>query len=125
MNIVVSLAKSDQETQNCFEVMFELRPHLKRDEFVSRVRRQQKDSGYELASVTDLSVKAVAVSVFLNASRGASFFMLTILSPGVAIGREVMVESCLIGLSRMLVTRAATSFIWIQECSALTHTGSI
>lgn len=60
MNIVVSLAKSDQEIQSCFEVMFELRPHLKRDEFVLRIRRQQENSGYELAYVTDGTVKAVA-----------------------------------------------------------------
>ena len=60
MSTVVSLAKSDQEIQSCFDVMCELRPHLKRDEFVARVRRQHEDSGYELAYVTDGSVKAVA-----------------------------------------------------------------
>ena len=60
MENVVSLARSDQEIQGCFDVMVELRPHLKREEFVSRIRRQQEGSGYELAYVTAGSVKAVA-----------------------------------------------------------------
>lgn len=57
---VVSLARNDQEIEGCFDVMVELRPHLKREEFVSRIRRQQEGSGYELAYVTAGSVKAVA-----------------------------------------------------------------
>lgn len=60
MENVVSLARSDQEIQGCFDVMVQLRPHLKREEFVSRIRRQQEGSGYELAYVTAGSVKAVA-----------------------------------------------------------------
>lgn len=60
MNTVVSLAKSDQEIQSCFDVMVELRPHLKREEFVARVKRQQEEASYELAYLTAGSVKAVA-----------------------------------------------------------------
>ncbi|MGI8918066.1 MAG: GNAT family N-acetyltransferase [Pyrinomonadaceae bacterium] len=60
MDIVVSLAKSDQDILSCFNVMVELRPHLKRDEFVTRIKRQQEDAGYELASLTAGTVKAVA-----------------------------------------------------------------
>lgn len=60
MDNVVSLARNDQEIQSCFDVMVALRPHLKRDEFVSRVRRQQQESGYALASVTAGEIKAVA-----------------------------------------------------------------
>ena len=60
MDSVVSLARNDQEIQSCFEVMAELRPHLKREEFVSRVRRQQEGSGYELAYLAAGTVKAVA-----------------------------------------------------------------
>ena len=60
MDNVVSLARNDQEIQSCFDVMVALRPHLKREEFVSRVRRQQEESGYELAYVTAGEVKAVA-----------------------------------------------------------------
>ncbi len=60
MDTVVSLAKSDQEIENCFEVMVELRPHLKREEFVARVRQQQEDASYELAYLAVGVVKAVA-----------------------------------------------------------------
>ena len=60
MNTVVSLAKSDREIQSCFDVMVELRPHLKRDDFVARIKRQQEVAGYELAFLTAGSVKAVA-----------------------------------------------------------------
>ena len=60
MDSVVSLAKSDQEIQSCFDVMVELRPHLKREEFVARVRRQQDEASYELAYLIAGSVKAVA-----------------------------------------------------------------
>lgn len=57
---VVSLARNDQEIQSCFDVMAALRPHLKREEFVSRIRRQQQGSGYELAYLAAGTVKAVA-----------------------------------------------------------------
>lgn len=60
MDNVVSLARNDREIQSCFDVMVALRPHLKREEFVSRVRRQQQESGYALAYVTAGEVKAVA-----------------------------------------------------------------
>jgi GNAT superfamily N-acetyltransferase len=60
MDSVVSLARNDQEIQSCFDVMAALRPHLKREQFVSRVRRQQEGSGYELAYLAAGTVKAVA-----------------------------------------------------------------
>jgi GNAT superfamily N-acetyltransferase len=60
MDNVVSLAKSDLEIQSCFDVMVELRPHLKREEFVARIKRQQEGAGYELAYLSAGSVKAVA-----------------------------------------------------------------
>ena len=60
MNNLVSLAREDREIQQCFDVMAELRPHLRREEFVARVRRQHAESGYELAYLAEESVKAVA-----------------------------------------------------------------
>lgn len=60
MDTLVALARDDEEIQSCYDVMAELRPHLKREDFVSRVRRQNKDSGYQLAYVKDAAVKAVA-----------------------------------------------------------------
>ncbi|MFZ0060639.1 MAG: GNAT family N-acetyltransferase [Pyrinomonadaceae bacterium] len=60
MDSIVSLARNDHEIQSCFDVMAALRPHLKREEFVSRIRRQQEGSGYELAYLAAGTVKAVA-----------------------------------------------------------------
>ena len=60
MDVVVSLAKSDQEIHSCFDVMVELRPHLKQEVFVARIKRQQKNAGYELAYLSAGGVKAVA-----------------------------------------------------------------
>ncbi len=44
----VRLAVSDDEIARCFPVMRQLRPHLERDEFVMRVRGQER-GGYRLA----------------------------------------------------------------------------
>ncbi|HKR61091.1 MAG TPA: GNAT family N-acetyltransferase [Pyrinomonadaceae bacterium] len=60
METIVALAKDDQEILSCYEVMAELRPHINRDEFVARVRRQHADSGYQMAYVKTGDVKAVA-----------------------------------------------------------------
>jgi GNAT superfamily N-acetyltransferase len=58
--MAIALATTSEDIQRCFPVMAELRPHLKAEEFVARVRRQQKD-GYHLAFLTDKKiVKAVA-----------------------------------------------------------------
>jgi len=56
----IFLAKEDDEIQSCYPVMAELRPHVKPDEFISRVRRQMESAGYRLACLTDSEVKAVA-----------------------------------------------------------------
>ena len=45
----IDLAATDEQIQRCFGVMSELRPHLAEDGFVGRVRRQQAESGYQLA----------------------------------------------------------------------------
>jgi GNAT superfamily N-acetyltransferase len=55
----IFLAESDDEIQDCYDVMSELRPHIQRDEFLSRIRRQHED-GYKLACIVDEEVKAVA-----------------------------------------------------------------
>ena len=56
----IFLAKEDDEIQSCYPVMAELRPHVKPDEFLSRVRRQMESAGYKLACLIDGEVKAVA-----------------------------------------------------------------
>lgn len=59
MDTIVRLAVDDQEILSCYDVMAELRPHIKRADFVSRVRHQHKDSGYQLACLKAGDVKAV------------------------------------------------------------------
>lgn len=56
----IQIAQSDAEISRCFAVMSQLRPNLVADEFVERVRRQQRE-GYQLAFLEDGGeVKAVA-----------------------------------------------------------------
>lgn len=56
----IMLARTDQEILSCYPVMAELRPHVRLDEFLARVRRQSEGEGYRLAFLTDGEVKAVA-----------------------------------------------------------------
>ncbi|MDQ3917244.1 MAG: GNAT family N-acetyltransferase [Acidobacteriota bacterium] len=56
----ISLAEKDEEIEGCYAVMAELRPHLTRGEFLRRVKRQGRLSGYQLAYLSDGEVKAVA-----------------------------------------------------------------
>jgi len=56
----IILAESEQEVSDCYPVMAELRPHLKREEFVSTVKRLAEIAGYQLAYLTDGGIKAVA-----------------------------------------------------------------
>ncbi len=44
----IAIAKTEQDIRRCFPVVVQLRPHLSEDEFIQRVKRQQKD-GYQLA----------------------------------------------------------------------------
>lgn len=60
MSSRIRLAESEQEFLDCYPAMAELRPHIKRDEFVSTVRRLAEIAGYRLAYLTDGEVKAVA-----------------------------------------------------------------
>lgn len=54
------IAESDEQIQNCLDVMTQLRPHLTRDEFVPLVRHMQSQ-GYELAFVQrGMDIVAVA-----------------------------------------------------------------
>ncbi|MFB2836895.1 GNAT family N-acetyltransferase [Floridanema evergladense] len=58
--MVIQLAESDEQILNCFSTMFQLRPHLQREEFVDRIH-QQMNSGYKLAFIeTENRVVAVA-----------------------------------------------------------------
>ncbi len=56
---MIAIAKTDDEIQNCYAVMAQLRPHIEPDEFLQKVKRQAEISGYQLAYLTDGEVKAV------------------------------------------------------------------
>ena len=55
----IVIAQTDAEILRCFCVMAELRPHLREDRFVERVRRQQTRHGYQLVSLNDEGVVKV------------------------------------------------------------------
>jgi GNAT superfamily N-acetyltransferase len=57
----IRVAETDQQVGRCFSVMAELRPHLREDEFLERIRRQQQQQSYHLVFLEeDSTVKAVA-----------------------------------------------------------------
>lgn len=58
----IQLAESDEQISRCFDVMTQLRPHLQREQFVQRVRRQQQ-GGFQLAYLEDAG-RVVAVAGF-------------------------------------------------------------
>ncbi|HJR06901.1 MAG TPA: GNAT family N-acetyltransferase [Pyrinomonadaceae bacterium] len=60
MNERIILATEDEEILACYAVMAELRPHIKPNEFLPRVRRQMEVANYHLACLIDGEVKAVA-----------------------------------------------------------------
>jgi GNAT superfamily N-acetyltransferase len=60
MNSKITLAENEQAIIDCYPVMAELRPHLKREEFVSTVKRLAETAGYRLAYLSDDGIKAVA-----------------------------------------------------------------
>jgi GNAT superfamily N-acetyltransferase len=48
----IRFARTDYEIENCYEVMHELRSHLSRKEFCSRVK-EQMESGYRLVCLSE------------------------------------------------------------------------
>jgi GNAT superfamily N-acetyltransferase len=59
--IEIRIAETDEEIDSCYPVMAELRPHIRREDFMPQVRRQMSASGFQLIYLTDSgSVKAVA-----------------------------------------------------------------
>ena len=58
----IKIAKTDAEITKCYDTMSQLRPQVKKDDFLPRVKRQGKD-GYKLAFVEDKD-RAVSVAGF-------------------------------------------------------------
>ncbi len=69
MNNNIEIANTDQQINACYPVMQELRPHIKAEDFLPRIRYQQS-SGYFLAAMksivdeADVTETAVAVAGF-------------------------------------------------------------
>ena len=59
INRKINLAQTDEEIQNCYSVMAELRPHISADEFLTQVKRQMNESNFKLVYLNDEGVKAV------------------------------------------------------------------
>lgn len=56
----IALAASDEEITKCFPVMAELRPHIKADLFLPRVKKLNEQTGLRLAYLEDGKIKSVA-----------------------------------------------------------------
>lgn len=57
----IAFATTDKQIIDCYDVMSQLRPHISREDFVPRVRRQMDGFDYRLVYVEDEGeVKAVA-----------------------------------------------------------------
>ncbi len=56
----ITLAESEQEILDCYPVMVELRPHMRRDDFVPTVKKLAETARFQLAYLTDGGIKAVA-----------------------------------------------------------------
>lgn len=58
MTRIIRFATEEQEIEDCYPVMAELRPHVAADEFLQRIRRQQQLAGFQLAYLADGEGKA-------------------------------------------------------------------
>jgi GNAT superfamily N-acetyltransferase len=58
----IQLATSDAEIMECFAILFQLRPHLKQENFLTQVQRQQQQ-GYQLAFL-EQEYQTIAVAGF-------------------------------------------------------------
>ena len=60
MTMEIFLAESDGEIESCYPAFAALRPHLRREDFLSRVRRQEKQSYRILALRHEGSIPSAA-----------------------------------------------------------------
>jgi GNAT superfamily N-acetyltransferase len=56
----IKIAQNDEEIENCFPVMKELRPRFEKREFLAQVKRQMKNSNFQMIYLQEKGeVKAV------------------------------------------------------------------
>lgn len=65
----INLAQSPLDIARCFPVMQELRPHLRADEFVEQVQRQQQN-GYQLAYLAEGLAEGITEAESIRAVAG-------------------------------------------------------
>ncbi len=56
----ISLAKTEKEISDCFNLISELRRHLTLADFIDKVKKMSEFTGYELVYLNDCGIKAVA-----------------------------------------------------------------
>lgn len=57
----IKIAQTDDEIRKCYQVTAELRPHFKsEDEFLTQVKRQHENFGFQIVYLEENNVKAVA-----------------------------------------------------------------
>jgi GNAT superfamily N-acetyltransferase len=59
INKKITLAQTDEEIQNCYLIMAELRPHILADKFLTQVKRLMNESDFKLVYLNDDGIKAV------------------------------------------------------------------
>ena len=59
MNTEIMIANKDQEISDCYSVMAELRPHIKANEFLPKVKKLAETIDFKLAYLSDGEIKAV------------------------------------------------------------------
>jgi GNAT superfamily N-acetyltransferase len=60
MNTKIALALEDQEILDCYPVMAELRPHIKSEEFLPKVKKLAEITGFQMVYLSNNLVRAVA-----------------------------------------------------------------
>lgn len=55
----IGIAETDNEIVECFEVLSQLRPQLKRETFVALIRKLMLSQGYKLVFLRNSSIKSV------------------------------------------------------------------
>lgn len=99
----IRLATTDSEIAACYPVMRELRPHIAAEEFVVRIRRQERD-GYRLAFVAEAGAP-VAVAGFR-------------LGENLAWGRFLYVDDLVTLAARRSQGHGAALLAWLRDYAA-------
>jgi GNAT superfamily N-acetyltransferase len=68
----IKIAESDSEIMECFPVIYELRPQLKKGDFVNLIRELNKNHNYQLVYLKDTvisSVMGIRIGLWLHTGK--------------------------------------------------------